>query len=666
MSVQPGSEATGLTGNPTGTQAAPLARAFPVAQSLAAPPDRVLPVAQPLAATAEAASVSSEISPTTVAPATTGAGAAAAAPEVIIEKPLSPKSKTKNYVFHTFDSLPHAKEKNKPENNYEFTEPLVLVKTLHGLDPKQTPGQGPEVSKVAKSYLSASEMDPFKKDDIIAFNGYAAMNILINILDKEPIDADIAKLVTKTSEIKEKSDIPSLQYLFFMFLAQMIFFANVQARKEIINIRTSSFAEQYEKVRQECVIGIGKKPESFFGVEKQKFETGQKSTANENPGQEKSWWDRASKGAFVCVKGLVTMGDFLEIFNMGPLAMLKCLKLEMDDLKKVSDGSDSRSLISELQKYRDADLFAPEQDAHLELQLSETIGKIKGAKGKIPSRFDTAKELIAYLRNELSTASAERKIDLPGIGQEDEDSGDEDSGDEDEAIVKKKPVVAQGSTTPRPINSKHQPDQMTKGPDLPSLFGKTQKKATSGTTKATGSVAAAPGRPSAVPKSTTAIDASGPSGEKPKGWSFFGRKKSPTAAITTGAAAVTPSAVAKKPWEHPGTTFAVRREPTAEPCEGEFCSIDVNLPSVTTNVTGPASATARPAEEVSIASGAATTVGATVGSAAAASAGAAVGPACDTDMCGDATVGGGKRHRTRKNKATIGSGQAAPVISIKL
>jgi hypothetical protein len=150
-------------------------------------------------------------------------------PAVEAEKPTA-----KNFVFHTIASLQPALAKNE-EKNYGFTEPIVLVSNLHGQDPKTE-------MEVIRSVLTTEVMAPFLKDEIIAFNGYAAMNVLISILDKEPIDSDIAQLVTFTKSLSEKGmDIPSLQYLFFMFLAQMIFFANIQQGAEVINIQKASF-----------------------------------------------------------------------------------------------------------------------------------------------------------------------------------------------------------------------------------------------------------------------------------------------------------------------------------------------------------------------------------------------------------------------------------------
>ena len=334
-----------------------------------------------------------------------------------------------HYVFQTVEKVPRAAGINE-EGTYPFTEPIILVNNLRGVEGKE------ERKRYALSATGTEPgMEPFKKEDIIAMNGYAAMNLIIDILNQEELPEGIKELVCFTPKsFTKNSDIPQIQMLFFMFLAQMIFFSHLAKPPTPINIQTTQFAEQYELVRKECEAGLQKTPDrTYFGVSETKFGFGQKTEGNEEEHLIKSWWGRNSTGAFLCVAGEVNISDFIEIFVLGPAAMLTLFEIEKKLMESNFKGKVNLNI---LKAYADADAAALNSDADLRQELENTIAAIRTEKGAKKPKFVTARQLIDFLKEEIK----KKQVDFDGSDDEgDDEDGDEDDDDEDEAPANPQP-----------------------------------------------------------------------------------------------------------------------------------------------------------------------------------------------------------------------------------
>lgn len=258
------------------------------------------------------------------------------------------------YILETLDTLPE-------DNNYKFMKSIILVK-------------------------DKTDMEDLK-NKIIALNGYAAANIIMD----DTKSLNILNLIIYEETENVGSDILPVQMLFFMFLNQMLFNATINKKKTVYNIQEKNFAEQYELVRTECKKGLGLTTHSYFGIPDTVWKLGL-AKDEEKEEQVKSWWERNSFGAFLSVNNDVEFDHFVEIFSLGPKVMRKLFEIENEILKS-KDYSDNKSLLGLLHNYRNADIHAPNKSP----DLRETIERIKATKSAKP-RFANAEQLLEYLK----------------------------------------------------------------------------------------------------------------------------------------------------------------------------------------------------------------------------------------------------------------------------
>jgi hypothetical protein len=496
-SVTPSKPSAGSAGSAESTGSAGAAGA--------AKPPAVVPEAKPALVAPKPAVVAPK--PAVVAP---KPAAVVPKPAAVVPKPAAPGSDGSGlpahvqptdenkpkyyYVFQTPDSQRAAQAANT-EKNYEFTEPVILVSNIYDKS-------GNELKRTSLESLA-----PFKTSEIIAVNGYAAMNIIIDILAGKTIPGEITDLLFfKPKSISSNADIPQMQMLFFMFLAQMIFFANMSG-SNAIKIQDKSFCDQYDAVRTECI--KSEKTNKFFGVDTTLFGRGQKTEAGNAVHEERSWWERNSTGAFLCVNAEVNFADFITIFNQGPSAMLKLMKYEKE-ITESTDYSDVASQLRELHDYAEVDEVAPERNSELIDGLKETIATIRAGSNKIKPRFENITDLITDLGKEAV------KIDL-GLdcdAESGEDSDDDDDDDSDAPSAKLKRTSFPFAKTPSDHNERYRAATVIAGPGI---SGTGKPKSIAGTTPS-GTGSAGPPMPAPKPPgpATPAPKPAGPATPAPK------------------------------------------------------------------------------------------------------------------------------------------------------
>jgi hypothetical protein len=322
--------------------------------------------------------------------------------------------KFNNYHFKTIDNL---KEKISENENILYTDPIILVKD-------------------DANFESTDFLDELEDiSQILAFSGWAVFNIILQATreTKKP-NKDVIKLICNLPEfeITGKTLVPT-QSLFLIFLATMIIHAKLN--NQSIDIQTTNYAEQYKVIKDELTkyVNAPVATRKIFGTDVTKFTVGFKEEGvNKQITDQVSWWVRMinATGSFTFVKGAdVDFDHFVKIFNMGPAALLELFEIEKKFLNNPESG-DVKSIIERLQKYREADERALEQESEMKEELDNTIKDIHEGESTIES-YDNADDLIAAieaaLRAKKQKNTNEAKIDL---------GNDEEESDEDKATVK--------------------------------------------------------------------------------------------------------------------------------------------------------------------------------------------------------------------------------------
>jgi hypothetical protein len=382
------------------------------------------------------------------------------------------------------------------DSNGLFKMPVIMVSSMDGFD------------EDGMNFLDEIS----NTSSILGFNGYAAMNAIIQTTrktrtPKKEIMALICGL--PTFPLVSELVLPT-QLLFFVFLNQMILYGKLQGAKTL-DIQTATFKDKFNYVQEEtkkAYQDTTKPKREIFGIDTQTMKTGYKETEEEKEEKSVSWWERvkADTGAFAFVNAAdVDLDDFVEIFNIGPLALLELLEIEKNFYNNLGEDSEMKSVIKDLQKYAELDEVAFESNAGLRDVLKETIRGIHADPESTAFVFKDAAELIAKIKENLeakkaAAAGAAGKEDGTQISFETEDESGDDSDDDSDSgsdsgsdgrpsakTTAKKPKYPHGANENARISKIIGETHPTAGtgvkfPSVTSMFGKKPAAGTPGST----------------------------------------------------------------------------------------------------------------------------------------------------------------------------------------